>query len=247
LRAGFSMSLKKSVIAVILQNLIGFVVGLGNSVLSTRVLGPEGKGIFAIYTSSVELFALILGFGIPSALLYFAAKDEFSKKRLFVTSILFLMLVSVLFWLIVKSSFAFGFDDFFLPAPFNGSWFIFTLVGYFFCLSGWHLLVAILNGHRLFVQTNLVSIVSISLTFIFYGILYYLINIAGRTFDVTVFYWIQLLVAALVLILCLLFYFRKVATPEPQGFAILNTAQSHYYRWLWVVILCVKQHDFSEC
>lgn len=220
------MSLKRSVAAVIAQNVFSFLVGFANSVLSTRVLGPEGKGVFAIYTSSVELFALLLGIGVPHALLYYAAKDVFSRKQVFNTALLFLFMGTGLFLLIVKGSFGLGVSEFFLPEPFNGSTYQFTLVGYFFCLSGWYLFVSILNGHKLFVESNIVSIVSIGLTFVMYAVAFYQFTADNAFYDVTTFYWFQLASAAGVLLLCFYYYYRKIARAESITSSFLSIPQT---------------------
>lgn len=208
------MSLKKSVAAAIAQNVFSFLAGFANSVLSTRVLGPEGKGVFAIYTSSVELFALLLGIGVPHALLYFTARDTFGRAQVFNTALLFLFSCTGIFVFIVFGSFKLGVSDFFLPLPFNDGINQFTLIGYFFLLSGWYLFVSILNGHRLFVHSNIISVVSIGVTFLMYAFAFYQHTVNQVSYNVTAFYWFQFISAAIVLLLCFYFYFRKVAAPE---------------------------------
>lgn len=223
----FSMSLKKSVAIVIAQNIFSFIIGFSNSVFSARILGPEGKGIFAIYTSSIELFALLLGIGVPHALLYFAAKDTFSRAQVFNTALLFLFGCTGVFMFIVLESFELGVSEFFLPKPYHDATYQFTLVGYFFCLSGWYLFTSILNGHKLFIESNLISIISIGVTFILYALAFYNYTTHNVPIKVTTFYWFQLITSAALLGLCFYFYNQKIARPEKKASLFLSGSQSN--------------------
>jgi len=220
------MSLKKSVTAVILQNAFTFLAGFVNSVLSTRILGPEGKGVFAIYSSSAELFALFLGIGVPQALLFFSARDTFNRSQVFYTALLFLVANTAIFWLILMLSFEAGLGGFFLPHPFDGDIYQFTLIAYFSCLLGWYLFGSLLNGHKLFVETNLISVVNIGFTLLLYGAAFYLYTVNRAVVDASAFYWIQLISAILVLCLSIWVYWRKVLKSGAVGALFLSLSHT---------------------
>lgn len=198
--------------------------------MSTRILGAEGKGIFAIYTSSIELFALIFGLGIPQALIYFAAKDTIARSRVFYSSIIYVMGATVLFFVSVELISALGYQPFFLPAPFDSSIFKITLVLNFCCLLGWHLLVSILNGHKHFQQTNLISFFSISATFIVYAILFYSAYLHNNEYGADSFYYIQLAVAGFTLIATIYFHIVLVGGwDNPQVVSALEGSKIVHY------------------
>ncbi|MBL7877468.1 MAG: oligosaccharide flippase family protein [Cyclobacteriaceae bacterium] len=198
------MSFQKSVASTVGLNIYTFLVGFVNSILAARMLGAEGRGIFSIYTSSVELLSMLLGLGVPHALLYFAAKDRFDRSRLFTTTLFFLLVTTLIFCIVVSISIKNGFGDFFLPHPFqdaSGQWMIGV---YFLGLMGWYLLVSILNGHRFFVQTNFISLINISGMLIVYAILFILLPNPVSPF---VFFFVQMSMSVVTLGLC--FYFNK--------------------------------------
>jgi len=220
------MSLNKSVVAVILQNAFTFLAGFVNSVILTRILGPEGRGVFAIYSTSAELFALFLGIGVPQALLYFAARDVFDRAKVFYTTLLFLVINTAIFALIVTGSFEIGLGAFLLPGPFDGGVYQFTLIAYFFCLMGWYLFVSILNGHKLFVETNLISVTSIGIALLLYGLAFYNYTISRTAINVTTFYTAQLISASVVLLLCIFVYRRRILKRSLVGSPFLSFPQT---------------------
>jgi O-antigen/teichoic acid export membrane protein len=215
------MSFKKSIFATLGLNVYSFIIGFFNSIMSTRILGAEGKGIFAIYSSSIELFALVLGFGLPHALIFFAAKDSIARNKLFNSSLVYILFATILFFAIVSLSELLGFQSFFLPAPFTSNFFKITLVLNFLCLSGWYLIVSIINGHRYFQQTKFISFVSITVTAILYIILF-IQAFNGHSFNSDSFYLIQLVAAVLTLIMTIYYHVKLVSGLGRKDFISLQ-------------------------
>lgn len=216
------MSFKKSIFATLGLNVYGFIIGFFNSIMATRILGAEGKGIFAIYTSSIELFALILGFGIPQALIFFAAKDSIPRNRLLNSSLVYIVVATILFFSVVSLSEFLGFQLFFLPEPFTSSLFKMTLVLNFLCLMGWYMLVSIINGHKYFQQTNFISFVSITVTFILYTVLFIQAYTGQADFMADSFYFVQLGVALLTLLITIYYHLNLVSVPNRLDFISLQ-------------------------
>ncbi len=212
------MSFKKSIFATLGLNVYSVIIGFLNSIMSTRILGAEGKGIFAIYSSSIELFALILGFGLPHALIFFAAKDSIARNKLFNTSLAYIVFATILFFAAVSVSESQGFQSFFLPAPYTSNLFKITLVLNFLCLLGWYLVVSIINGHKYFQQTNFISFVSITVTSLLYIILFIQVYNGQANFKSDSFYFIQLGVAALTLGMTIYYHIKLVGRPGRADF-----------------------------
>lgn len=209
------MSFRKSIITTLGLNIYTFIIGFFNSIISTRILGADGKGIFAIYTSSIELFVLILGLGIPQALVFFAAKDEITRSRLYYSSFVYITVSSLVFLLIVYFSSWFGIQSFFLPDRFTSPIYILMITVNFFALIGWHFYISILNGHKFFPQTNLVSFLTISVTFVIYiGLL--IIPAQEGQYEANTFYAIQLAAAIFTLGTTLYFHRKLVGKVSPE-------------------------------
>ena len=219
------MSFKKIIAASFGLNIFTFVAGFANSVISTRMLGPEGRGQLAIYTSAVELFALVLGLGLPQALVYFSAKDVNNRSKLLNSALLFLVLSTIVFLILLKISFLLGLSHLLLPAPYDNGVFQFTISAYFLCLSGWYIMVSILNGHKLFMQTSFIGFISLSGTLLIYFLLFLYTKNFPADFKVNTFYWAQLVVAVMVLAACFLYYQKLVSKNEKFSLAILSTSE----------------------
>ncbi len=55
---------------------IGFVAGIGFSVIVTRLLGPAGKGAFAAAMSAVGIVVALSGAGLAKSLLHYAGRNQ---------------------------------------------------------------------------------------------------------------------------------------------------------------------------
>ena len=99
--SSFSKSAIYTFLTQIPTQLFGIIVG----VFITRMLGSEGRGLYAIFYADVSLFTTVLGFSINTAITHFKAKDVFSEKKLISVSLLFsfitvfLSLIILFIWL----------------------------------------------------------------------------------------------------------------------------------------------------
>lgn len=76
-------------------SLIGFFLGLGISVIITRGLGPEGKGVYALAMLLYTLLITATNFGIGSAITYYTGKREYPLKEIFGSNIISVFGISV--------------------------------------------------------------------------------------------------------------------------------------------------------
>lgn len=208
------MSFKKSVATTFGLNAFTFLAGFLNSIMAARLLGPEGRGVFTIYSTAVELMAMMLGLGLPHALLYFAAKDQFDRPGLFNFSLSALGASTLAFVALMIISNGWGFQHLLLPAPYNKLTDQVMMVVYFLGLSGWYLFVSILNGHRLFPQTNLISLVSIGGTLVIYALLFFY---SSERASPSVFFFVQMLMALVTLFGCFWVHHRYVSSSYRWG------------------------------
>ncbi|MFN5171023.1 MAG: oligosaccharide flippase family protein [Cyclobacteriaceae bacterium] len=209
------MSFKKSVATTFGLNAFTFLAGFFNSVMAARLLGPEGRGVFTLYSTAVELLAMLLGFGLPHALLFYAAKDQFDRPRLFSFSFAALGASTFVFVVLLVASRWLGFQHLLLPPPYNDSFSQLIMVVYFAGLSGWYLFVSILNGHRLFPQTNLISLVSIGGTLVIYAALFFSTSAGVKP---PIFYVIQMAMSLVTLACCFWVHHRSIASTYSFSF-----------------------------
>src|SRR5689334_13280293 len=66
---------------VFLSTLAAYVLSFFGFVFIARVLGPEGRGVTALFQSAVNLGYAFLSLGVPQAAIYFVSRKEFSKRE----------------------------------------------------------------------------------------------------------------------------------------------------------------------
>jgi O-antigen/teichoic acid export membrane protein len=96
--------LGKNIIRTISTQLTAQFFGIISGIFITRALGPEGRGIYAIYYAAIALFCTLFSFSIETALTYFVANKKISLEKLkgislyiIGTSMLFTVITSLLF------------------------------------------------------------------------------------------------------------------------------------------------------
>lgn len=69
--------------------------GILVSILSTRILGPEGKGVFGIITYDIMFFGLLLGLGVNMAASFFIANKQTEAPKILGLGLYHLLLNTV--------------------------------------------------------------------------------------------------------------------------------------------------------
>lgn len=70
------------------SGVLSLVVGLGTSIILARVLGPEGKGIFALATLLPSLVVAFGNFGIGPATAFYVARGDFRRQEILGNNVL---------------------------------------------------------------------------------------------------------------------------------------------------------------
>ena len=74
---GFLLNVNLVFVATVAASGLGFVT----AVLLARVLGPEGRGVTALYQAAVSLGFAFLGLGISTAVFYYVGRRDISGRR----------------------------------------------------------------------------------------------------------------------------------------------------------------------
>ncbi len=75
------MSLNKSIFYTFLTQIPTQALGIVSGIFITRLLGPEGKGIYALFLADVNLFVLFFGLSINSAIVYFVNSEKINTHK----------------------------------------------------------------------------------------------------------------------------------------------------------------------
>lgn len=96
-------TLSKSAFYTFLTQIPTQVFGIISGIFITRILGPSGRGIYAIFYADISLFNTLLGFSITTAIIYFLSSKRMSEPKVLGASLIFsliTMILSVIIFLI---------------------------------------------------------------------------------------------------------------------------------------------------
>lgn len=75
------MSISKNISYVALSQVISMGLGFISGIFITRILGPEGKGVFAKLNAGVGLSSLLFGFNFVMGIIYFISNKKIPQKK----------------------------------------------------------------------------------------------------------------------------------------------------------------------
>ncbi|MDA7836703.1 polysaccharide biosynthesis C-terminal domain-containing protein [Salibacteraceae bacterium] len=168
------MTLKKSIFYYFFSQFPVIVSGLLVSIISSRILGAEGKGIFGILTFNIVFIGLLLSFGFNQASIYFTANKKLSNSEVAGTSLFHFLSNITAVGLFLLTSLFFLPDSWFMPDMEDIIYgYIYTFI--IFGLNRLNELIqSIFSGNKMFRTINQASILKGLLFIICYSVLYYL-------------------------------------------------------------------------
>jgi len=86
----------KNILHTFSTQVIGFFLAIAISVIVTRGLGPEGKGIFALASLIVSFLMLPTGLGLNQATTYFTGNKKYSAKDILSSNVVLSFLISII-------------------------------------------------------------------------------------------------------------------------------------------------------
>lgn len=200
------MGLNKDITSTFFTRVLTVIIAFAKTVLIARFLGVEGNGEYAIFTASVGLFILILGFGIDSATVYYLSKREVDPQPLFLTFGLFSIVVSAIFFCVVHSIHMNISTSIFLPNSKISLEYELLLAGSLFFMLISKILQAILRSFKKFIQLNFILLINSIFTVSLFGGLYFTSYYGLKLDDIWIFYVYTFVQFNLV---CLLVYYSK--------------------------------------
>lgn len=86
----------KNILHTFSTQVIGFFLAIAISIIITRGLGPEGKGIFALASLIVSFLMLPTGLGLNQATTYFTGNKKYSAKDILSSNVVLSSLISII-------------------------------------------------------------------------------------------------------------------------------------------------------
>mgnify|MGYP000899080319 FL=1 len=164
---------RRDIIASYTSQIVVVLCNFICSILAARMLGAKGQGDLALYSSFTGFVTLLIGMGLPSALVYFIASKKIEKGKviplLISATVLFLMLFVMLFFTAKEM----GFMRIFLPNFIleNTLW-SYVLIVHLLLLMMSQYFNSLLQAEGQFTRSGILSIVGSVLLLTLYWIQY---------------------------------------------------------------------------
>ncbi len=201
-------SLTKHITSTFLTQFPVLILTFASGVIITRLIGAEGKGIYAIFTANTQLLALFLSVSANSGLTYYLSNKFISERKIIGLSIITLLFASVVGVLAIFIPF--NLDSLLFPNNFNTfSFKCYLFLCFFFTVLN-TLFLGIFQGYKFYILLNKISIINAIINVLFFGVflLDSSITIFGsKLFDVLL---ITLIIYALNTLINGWFYFKVI-------------------------------------
>ncbi len=165
---------RKNIAATYSTQVIGLASNFISSVLAARMLGKAGQGDLTLYTIFIAFLILVMGLGLPSAIVYYLAAKKIAKGKIIpLFAILTFLLISVLFVLFyaAKNSSVAGI---FLPAfVLNNNIWVLVLFVHLLLMMVNQFFLAVLQGENKFKAAGLINVAGCLLQLTCYAAWYY--------------------------------------------------------------------------
>lgn len=167
--------LKRDTQLTLLSRIPVMLLSFLSVVLLTRLLGPEGNGVYTFVYAGLNLFITVIGFQLDGSLTYFLSSSDFENKKV-ISTIGWLFLFSIAFFISILVLIVFiipGGEHLFIPDEQPIGFFIcFLMVSFILRTTSNHIQAA-LRGLFKFKLFNLIITINQLLPVLIYGSLLY--------------------------------------------------------------------------
>ncbi len=150
-------SISKNISVTFGTKIISTILALGSSVFLTRMLGKEGNGAYGFIMANVNLFAVLLGFGMARTLTYFIAKEGSDVNSVSGIGFYISAIGTAIFSLVTIALYYSGSSliDFLLPKGYVSLFIICFMIGNFIHKTAINYLIGVWQGTLKFNSMNI--------------------------------------------------------------------------------------------
>ncbi len=91
----------KNIMGTVFFQVPTLILGIIGGIFLTRLLGPEGKGVYAVFFANTQLLLLFLGFSFNQGVTYFIANKKIPYPKVFGLSTIIIILASFMGFILI--------------------------------------------------------------------------------------------------------------------------------------------------
>jgi O-antigen/teichoic acid export membrane protein len=201
--------LGKNLINSILTQIPVFIIGFISGILSTRILGEEGKGVFTLFQANYQLFLLVFSFGIQTGIVYFISGKKIAEEIIAGLSIFIFLFSSTLLLLLLLIVHAVGADEYILTSGYTSYNYLVILFLLYFVTFFNNIIASFFQAHSKFKTINFISISNSIINAFLFLILYLILRYYTIETSEKINLVLYITLFSLVINSSLWFYFQK--------------------------------------
>jgi O-antigen/teichoic acid export membrane protein len=175
----------------------------------------EGKGIYSIFQSDIDLLTLFLGFTISSAIVFYISNSKIALEKLIGIGITVILIgVVLLSFILIILNLSFS-HNFLFPKGYNTLYHYFYLITAFALVISISIISSIFQGKSLFRVVNFLTIFNSCINFLVFGTLFYLSIFKHYPISINQVLLISILIYILNILLWAYFY-KKYINIRPK-------------------------------
>jgi O-antigen/teichoic acid export membrane protein len=201
--------LGKNLINSILTQIPVFIIGIISGILSTRILGEEGKGVFTLFQANYQLFLLVFSFGIQTGIVYFISGKKIAEEIIAGLSIFIFLFSSIILLLLLLIIHAVGADEYILTSGYTSYNYLAILFFLYFVTFFNNIIASFFQAHSKFKTINFISISNSIINAFLFLILYLILRNYTIEINKKINFVLYITLFSLVINSSLWFYFQK--------------------------------------
>ncbi len=170
----------------------------------------EGKGVYSLFQSDVDLLVLFLGFTISSAIVFYVSNNRIKIEKLFGIGIIFVLggavILSLSYFLIPL----FFSENFLFPKGYESKFYHFYLLASFCVVMSTSILSSIFQGKSKFKVVNFISLFNSVLNFLTYALIFYLSEFKQYKIDVDFILTVSIIIYLINIFVWAYFFKRQI-------------------------------------
>ncbi len=164
--------LGKHIIRQFLIQILGLFLGFFTSIITTRVLGPSGRGDFALILNTATFLNMVIGFSLGPGIVHYIATNK-APLRSIINTVVSIVLALIFLCIIFLMVFPFEKFSFLLPDTDQKYFNEILILLLFINIQLTILFTSILSGKQLFTPQQKSYFITVPITIVAYITIYY--------------------------------------------------------------------------